>query len=198
MHSRKISDNRDKQGSLFASEPQLPPGFLYQDDFLSLAEERDLLAAIASIELKTFQMHGVTAKRRIAQFGWHYALEQRHLTAAEAIPEALLPVRSRLAEAAGVHPEELSEALVTQYQPGAGIGWHHDAPAFGIVTAVSLMGRCRMRFRQGRVGAWTTRDIELEPRSMYVIAGPARSQWQHGMPPATELRYSITFRTVRI
>jgi alkylated DNA repair dioxygenase AlkB len=110
---------------------------------------------------------------------------------------ALLPVRARLAGFAAVTPDELGEALVTEYAPGAGIGWHRDAPAFGIVAAVSLLASCRMRFRRGEVGNWETAELELEPRSAYLIAGEARSKWQHGIPPAKALRYSITFRTLR-
>jgi alkylated DNA repair dioxygenase AlkB len=37
----------------------------------------------------------------------------------------------------------------------------------------------------------------LEPRSIYVIRGPARWQYQHSIPPVENLRYSITFRTLR-
>jgi alkylated DNA repair dioxygenase AlkB len=39
-----------------------------------------------------------------------------------------------------------AEALVTEYTTGAGIGWHRDAPVFGIVAGISLGGTCRMRF----------------------------------------------------
>ncbi|MDP9022354.1 MAG: alpha-ketoglutarate-dependent dioxygenase AlkB, partial [Actinomycetota bacterium] len=40
-------------------------------------------------------------------------------------------------------------------------------------------------------------DLELPPRSAYLLSGPARSAWQHSIPPVKDLRYSITFRTVR-
>lgn len=40
-------------------------------------------------------------------------------------------------------------------------------------------------------------EHRLEPRSAYIIQGPARSQWQHSIPPTKTLRYSITFRTLR-
>ncbi len=42
-----------------------------------------------------------------------------------------------------------------------------------------------------------TFELELAPRSGYVLAGPARTAWQHHVPPAKRLRYSITFRTLR-
>ncbi|HEX7256079.1 MAG TPA: hypothetical protein VF236_09155 [Gaiellaceae bacterium] len=40
-------------------------------------------------------------------------------------------------------------------------------------------------------------EVLLEPRSGYVLTGPARTSWQHSIPPTKELRYSITFRTLR-
>jgi DNA oxidative demethylase len=142
-------------------------------------------------------MHGVVARRRVRHFGWHYGYDRARIEPGEPIPDFLLPVRARLAGFAAVTPDELGEALVTEYAPGAGIGWHRDAPAFGIVAAVSLLASCRMRFRRGEVGNWETAELELEPRSAYLIAGESRSKWQHGIPPAKALRYSITFRTLR-
>ena len=40
-------------------------------------------------------------------------------------------------------------------------------------------------------------ELDLEPRSGYDLAGEARTAWQHHLPPAKALRYSITFRTLR-
>ena len=43
----------------------------------------------------------------------------------------------------------------------------------------------------------TTHEIELLPRSAYVMKDLARSEFEHSIPAVTELRYSITFRTLR-
>jgi alkylated DNA repair dioxygenase AlkB len=94
-------------------------------------------------------------------------------------------------------PDAFPEALVTEYQPGAGIGWHRDAPPFGIVTGISLAGTCRMRFQKGTGPARQVSAIELPPRSIYLLTGSARKDWQHTIPPTKELRYSITFRTLK-
>jgi alkylated DNA repair dioxygenase AlkB len=98
---------------------------------------------------------------------------------------------------AGVSAEDLAEVLVTEYPPGAGIGWHRDAPMFGVVIGISLLGACRFRFQRGRGAAREARVVTLEPRSAYVLNGAARRQWQHSIPPAKERRYSMTFRTLR-
>jgi DNA oxidative demethylase len=94
-------------------------------------------------------------------------------------------------------PGDLVEILVQRYPPGSTIGWHRDAPAFGTVVGISLGGSSRLRFQRGKGEARRVFEVTLEPRSGYVLAGPARTSWQHSIPPTKELRYSITFRTLR-
>ena len=60
-----------------------------------------------------------------------------------------------------------------------------------------LLTACRMRFRRGQARARETAELTLEPRSAYVLSGPARTQWQHQIPPVTQERWSMTFRTLR-
>jgi len=178
-------------------EPELPGGLVFEPGFLSAAEEAELLAYIRRVEFRTFAMHGVTAKRRIKQFGWHYAFQGARITETEPIPSEFDEIRRRAAVVAGIGPSEWAEALVIEYQPGAGIGWHLDAPSFDLVAGISLHGACRMRFQTGTGADRKTSALELPPRSMYLLAGEARSKWQHMIPPAKELRYSITLRTLK-
>ena len=143
-------------------------------------------------------MHGILAKRAAKHYGLDYDYERRGVVEeAEPIPAWLEPARERAAELAGVRPEELVEALVQRYPEGAQIGWHRDAPAFDVVVGVSLGAAARMRFRRGPRGERETWELELAPRSGYVLAGEARTKWQHHLPPTKTLRYSITFRTLR-
>jgi len=143
-------------------------------------------------------MHGVVARRTARHYGFDYDYERRGLVVdAEPIPEWLLPVRAAAAELASHTPEDLVEALVQRYPEGAQIGWHRDAPMFGTVVGVSLRSACRMRFRRDVGGERRTYELELAPRSGYVLAGEARTAWQHHVPPTKSLRYSITFRTLR-
>ena len=130
-------------------------------------------------------------------FGWVYGYESWRITPGPAIPDFLDAVRRRVAGLAGVSPEALAEVLVNAYPTGAGIGWHRDAPQFGVVIGVSLLGECRLRFQRGRGSARTTRAVTIAPRSAYVLDGAARHEWQHCVPPMKTLRYSVTFRTLR-
>ena len=62
---------------------------------------------------------------------------------------------------------------------------------------ISLLGTARLRFQRGRREQRRGWEVQLEPRSGYVLAGAARWSWEHSIPPAPALRYSITFRTLK-
>jgi alkylated DNA repair dioxygenase AlkB len=191
--------------SLFGDR-NLPPGFLYRPEFISEAEEADLLAHCAPLEFTQVEMRGVVAKRRTVHYGFTYRYESRGGEPGVPIPAFLLPLRARVAEWLGTAPDALAEALLTEYSAGAPIGWHRDAPMFGDVAGISLASSSRMKFRRyvspkdigvGHPPRRTTHEIELEPRSAYLITGAARRDFEHSIPPVAALRYSVTFRTVR-
>jgi alkylated DNA repair dioxygenase AlkB len=175
-----------------------PEGLVYRPDLLSEEEERALLDEIQRLDFDEIRMHGVVARRTAKHFGFDYDYERRRpLEDAAPIPGWLEPVRERAAELAGLEAADLVEVLVQRYPEGAQIGWHRDAPMFGTVVGVSLAAPSRMRFRRGPAGEREAYEVELAPRSGYVLAGEARTKWQHHVPPAKALRYSITFRTLR-
>jgi alkylated DNA repair protein (DNA oxidative demethylase) len=175
----------------------LPEGFRHAAEFLEAGEEAALLERFQSLEFHEVRMRGVTARRRVIQYGWKYSFESLRMTQGPDLPDYLRPIRDRAADFAGLAREDLSEALVTEYSPGAAIGWHRDAPGFGVVVGISLGSSCRFRFRRGQTRNWITSELPLTPRSIYVLTGAARSEWQHSIPAVSELRYSITFRTMR-
>ena len=172
-------------------------GFELLRGFLDSGEHDQLTEFVRTLPYRNIRMHGVTSRRRVVQFGFHYAFESFRLTPSEPRPEELEGVRERAAAVAGIDAREFAEALVTEYTPGAGIGWHRDAPSFGIVAGISLASSCRMRFQTGEGALRRTAAVELPPRSLYLLTGEARTEWQHMIPPARALRYSITFRTIR-
>ena len=175
-----------------------PEGFRYLPGFVARDEEREMIERIAPLEFQDVRMHGIVAKRRTAHFGWLYAYDSARVEPGPPLPSFLRDLRARAAALVAVEPEDLEEVLVTKYPPGAGIGWHRDAPAFGPeVVGVSLGSACRMRFQRGEGERRSTYAALLEPRSAYVLAGPSRSSWQHSIPKTPELRYSVTFRTLR-
>jgi alkylated DNA repair protein (DNA oxidative demethylase) len=177
--------------------PEAPAGFSYEPAFVLPDEERDLVEHIRALEFSDVRMRGVTARRRVRQFGWRYSFDTYRLTEAPPIPPFLEPLQRRAAALVRVNADTLSEALITEYRPGATIGWHRDAPMFGIVVGISLLSSCTFRFRRGPGTGDKPLSIVLAPRSVYVLDGEARRNWQHSIPATKELRYSVTFRTLR-
>jgi alkylated DNA repair dioxygenase AlkB len=174
-----------------------PAGLTYRPELLAPGEERELLGVLEELRFDPIVMHGQAAKRTARHYGLDYDYEARTPIPGEPVPDWLLPLRARAAELAGHEPEELVEILVQRYPPGAPIGWHRDAPAFGTVIGISIGGASRLRFQRGKGEERRVWEVALEPRSGYVLAGEARRSWQHSIPPTKELRYSITFRTLR-
>jgi alkylated DNA repair dioxygenase AlkB len=175
-----------------------PQGLVYCEDFLDEAEERALVAEVEGLDFEEIRIRGVAARRTARHFGVSYDYESRRpVETAEPLPVWLLPLRERCGSLADVPGGDLVEALVQRYPSGATIGWHRDAPAFGVVVGVSLLSGCRFRFRRGPVGERESFTLELPARSAYVLAGAARTSWQHSVPPTPALRYSVTFRTLR-
>jgi alkylated DNA repair dioxygenase AlkB len=176
----------------------MPEGLLYQEDFLPAEEEQALLAEIGALPFEEAKYKAYTARRRIVSYGSSYDFETNVLGPAPSIPAFLLPLRTRAARLIGHNPPDISHALVTEYRPGTELGWHRDVGEFGIVVGVSLAGTCRMRFRRypPAKGAKVF-NLDLAPRSVYVLRDEIRWRWQHSVAPTRELRYSITFRTRR-
>jgi alkylated DNA repair dioxygenase AlkB len=188
-------------GSRSLFEDDLPPGFHYRENFITDVAERALLDAIADVAFSDFEMRGVVARRRVAFFGQSYDRAE-----AAPLPAFLLPLRAALGEWAGVGAEAFAMALINEYRPGSPIGWHRDAPQYDIVAGVSLLSVCRMKFRPYRSPASSsphsrrraaTHEVLLQRRSAYVMTQESRNAFEHHIPPVAELRYSVTFRTLR-
>ena len=178
--------------------PNLPEGFRYRPELIGPADEGALLARVRRLPFRDFEFHGYTGKRRVVSFGWHYDFTGRQLRKADDIPDFLLALRPAAAAFAGMEPEQLRHVLVTEYGPGAGIGWHRDKSVFGETVGVSLLSPCVLRLRR-KVGErkWERASVEAEPRSAYLLSGAARTVWEHSIPQVDALRYSITFRNLR-
>src|SRR6266542_3439828 len=193
--------NRDL--SLFEVSAKVPDGFSYRHNFISEAEEHELIQEIQKLHLTPFKYYQFTGKRRTASFGWQYEFGASEITTAPDPPAFLLPVRTRAGNLFNIDPNSLIQTSIMEYSTGSPIGWHRDIPHFGVVVGISLGAACRIRFRKyNRVRSKNLNgdeilSIELQPSSIYLMSGPSREIWQHSIPPAKELRYSITMRTLR-
>ena len=188
---------QSNQLGLFEVGQRLPLGFKYQAHLLSAHEEQLLVEQLAALPLRAFEFRGYLGKRRVISFGWQYDFNKGALRKADEIPSFLLPLRDSVARFAGMAPSDLRQVLVTEYAPGAGIGWHRDKPMFDQVVGISLLSPCLLRFRRRLGTAWERVSLTAEPCSVYLLQGPSRMEWEHSIPAVNSLRYSVTFRSFK-
>lgn len=176
---------------LFADPEPLPEGLVVRENFLSTAEERQLLTAIQQLPFAPFQFRGFEGNRRVASFGWQYDFNRSRLHEAAPIPDFLQALAPAIAT---LDPGGFDQISVLEYRPGAGIGWHRDRPLFGNVVGLSLLAPCRFRLRREKNDGWERYAFSAQPRSAYLLSSAARWEWAHSVPPVDSLRYAITFR----
>jgi alkylated DNA repair dioxygenase AlkB len=184
------------QADLFGAPPGLPEGLVYRRDTIDAAEEAALIARLREVPFKPFEFQGFLGKRKTVAFGWAYRFDGTGMIRADPIPAWLLPARERAALLAGLPAQAFEQALLIDYEEGAGLGWHRDRPVFGDVVGITLMAPAPLRFRRRAGEKWQRFTQVVEPRSAYLLRGPARSIWQHSIAPMATRRYAITFRTL--
>jgi DNA oxidative demethylase len=138
---------------------------IYVPGFLTEAEERVVLAVLATFELQPYVLHHTPSpsRRLVRSFGLARVTGAYDLGPAAPIPAEVEWLRERCAGLTGHGPEDLVNLLVTRYPPAAGIGWHRDTPALGEVSGISLLNACWVRFRCGEARAWETVNLK-KPR----------------------------------
>jgi alkylated DNA repair dioxygenase AlkB len=186
--------------TLFPIEPVFPEGFVYIPDFLTREEEADLYTRISKIVLHNFNFQGFKANRKVASFGYDYSFENGSLSKGEEIPSTLDFLVEKVSQQMGITQQEFAELLVTEYPVGSVINWHRDAPPFDLIAGISLMADCTFRLRPQNKAKQTRASVISFPvnrRSLYIMQGPARTDWQHSITPVKQVRYSITLRTLR-
>ncbi|WP_184717315.1 alpha-ketoglutarate-dependent dioxygenase AlkB [Caulobacter sp.] len=191
----------DLQPNLFdlplAPRRPMPDGFRYQPDLVTLDEERALVRQFEDLDFKPYEHLGYLGNRRVAAFGWRRGADGAMVETGEGVPDFLTPLLNKVAAFTGLSAGSFRHALVTEYAPGAGIGWHRDRPPAVAIAGVSLLSPCTFRLRRKVGDRWDRASIIAAPRSAYLMSGSSRSDWQHSIPEVEALRYSVTFRTVR-
>jgi len=186
--------------TLFPLESRLPEGFKYVSDFISEAEESKLITQISNLDLHTFVFQGYEAKRRVASFGYDWDFSSRRLTKGDKVPEIFDPLIEKVSQSLSIDPGQFAEVLVTEYPVGSVINWHRDAPPFDLIAGISLMSDCTFRFRpydKAKQKRSSIIPLLVSRRSLYVIHGPSRTDWEHSILPVESMRYSITLRTLK-
>ncbi|MDQ0570468.1 alkylated DNA repair dioxygenase AlkB [Variovorax paradoxus] len=193
----QLADEPDLFGEVPAAAIE---GLRYAHEFLTRSEEEELLRIVQGFELREMRYKEYTARRRGINFGGRYDFDNHRLRPGAALPEALHPLRAKVAAWMGMAPEDFTHVLVAEYRPGTPLGWHRDVPDFEDIVGVSLLGDAVMQLRPyppASATAPASLQLLMEPRSIYMLRGEARWAWQHSIAPTEALRYSITMRTRR-
>lgn len=148
-------------------------------------------------------------KRRVQHYGYRYDYTAKKATAEMRLgplPDWALALAQRLVRE-GLFAAEPDQVIVNEYLPGQGISKHIDCiPCFGpTIASLSLGSTCEMTLLKGE----EERRTILRPRSLLVLDGEARAEWQHAIPArqadvvdgertARQTRISLTFRTMRL
>jgi alkylated DNA repair dioxygenase AlkB len=172
------------------------PGLRYLREYISSAEERQLVAAIDREPWNT------KWQRRRQPYGGGYGTNDD----APPIPDWGRHLAERML-ADGLTPTPFDHLLVNEYVPGQGIASHRDYAPYGrTVASLSLLAPCVMDFRERSSGR--KEHLLLEPRSVLVLSDQARYHWEHGIAPRKRdvwhgipfersRRLSVTFRFLR-
>jgi alkylated DNA repair dioxygenase AlkB len=189
------------QPTLFDTGRSLPNGFVYRPDFLSRAEEAELLGYIEDLPFSSGPFGDHAGKRQVINFGWSYDFEKNVLMPGPSLPPFLQPLQRKVAKWLDIPVKHVAEALITEYEETAAIGWHCDNETFESIIGISLGSWCNLRLRplNSRMHARNKRDVitlPLEQRSAYLMQQESRWLFQHSIAPVAALRYSITLRTL--
>jgi alkylated DNA repair dioxygenase AlkB len=150
--------------------------------------------------LHEFVFRGFKADRKIASFGYDYSFDSRSLSKGKDIPPLFDFLLEKVSRHLSIKPGEFAELLVIDYPQKCVMNWHRDAPPFGIIAGISLLSDCIFKLRPAEKDKQTRSSIISIPvkrRSLYVMEGAARSEWQHSVSPVKQARYSITLRTLK-
>lgn len=171
-------------------------GLSMRCDIVSAEEEAALIAHIDETGLNPFRFQQWTGKRLTRSYGWSYDFSTGVFAPADPMPDWLDDVRRRAARFADLDPDQLVQALLIRYDPGAGIGWHRDRPVFEHVLGISLGHAATLRLRRRSDRGFERARSDLAPRSIYHLSGEVRHQWEHSIAPMEQARWSITFRSL--
>jgi alkylated DNA repair dioxygenase AlkB len=173
------------QADLFEFEARsLPAGMRYWEEAVSEAQERSLVRYIGQLPLQPFEFAGgFKGNRASSRSAGGTTTTDKHSSKHPQSPPNWTMSRRAAASLANHRPEDLGQALVTEYAPGAGIGWHRDKKMFGDIIGISLLAPCIFRLRLKKESSWDRISLQANPRSAYLLSGPSRTAWEHSIPP---------------
>jgi len=173
----------------------MPQGLKLSCEVVTPDEEQALIALIEASGLR-YPHYDPGNRRSSTCYGWDYDYANDTFVPHQAAPAGFDTVRDRAAAFAGIAPDAIAEILLNRYEPGAIIQPHFDKPVWDYVIGISLGASTTMLFNREDEDPDLAKQVELPPRSIYLLAGEARHVYRHSLPPVTATRWSITLRTL--
>lgn len=177
-------------------------GLIYQNDFLSVEEEKVIISEIDNVVWDT------NLKRRVQHYGYMYDYKKKNIDQDLKIgklPDWLLLLESKVQTTFNLE-NSFDQVIINEYEPGQGISNHIDCvPCFeDVIISISLLSSCVMQFSKGT----EKHELLLQPKSILLLSGEARYHWKHGIKAIKndkfqntviprERRISITFRKIK-
>ena len=178
-------------------------GLTYITDYISANEAEQLLLTIDQ------QIWSTELKRKVQHYGYKYDYKKRLVDPSMnlgTLPTWAEDIAQRF-YIEGLTDKIPNQAIANEYQPGQGIAHHIDCvPCFGnAIISLSLGGTCVIEFTHGKTKEKI--PVFLLPRSIIILQGAARYEWQHGIAArktdkyygrefVRDRRVSLTFRKV--
>lgn len=180
-------------------------GLTYIPEYINAFRENELISIIDN------QPWITDLKRRVQHYGYRYDYKARNVTSELKLGELpnWLSDYCKELHSKSIFPRVPNQVIINEYQPGQGISSHIDCvPCFDkTIASLSLGSPCVMDFINTKTQEKVA--VLLEPRSLMLLSGEARYNWQHGiMGRKTDIyngkkfarsrRLSLTFRNVII
>ncbi|KAK1938215.1 Alkylated DNA repair protein alkB 8 [Phytophthora citrophthora] len=186
------------------------PGLRFEAEFITEAQEA---ACVAFFERENGAHWANTIRaRQVQHFGYEFNYDTRRCDPdqpmKEPIPEVLLPIIEKIVESGVMDGDKPDQITVNEYLPGQGIAFHLDTHSAFTTTiaSLSICSEVVMDFRHP--DGVRNEGVLLPARSLAVMSGASRYQWEHAIVPRTfdvidgkqvsrQRRISITFRKIR-
>ena len=143
-----LSPTHASQSELFELPPRLPHGLVYRPQFLTRAEEASLLTAIAPLPFRQARFQQYVARRRVVHFHADGdvdtvdAYDDGESFSSGPVPPFLAALQQRVADAFGIARSAFVHTLVSEYRPGAPIGWQRCSSASPMLSASYARHSC--------------------------------------------------------
>lgn len=179
-------------------------GLYYIPDYLTPQETADIMKYLKESK-EWFNIGKFAASRRVIHFGYSYAYDRSGIDEVDPIPDyfqqLVTPDRINKYFANLVLKDELDQLIINEYKPGQGIHPHIDhVKYFGeAIVCISVGSGVAIDFTNDQ----QKKTIYVKPGSLYIMTGPSRYQWRHGIKLATHdvgtkrgTRCSLTYRKI--